>query len=225
VAGSAVFQPAIILAQILACVLSTIPGNCRRSSTAPASSPPRSKAARIAAASASVTTNISVTIHDAAGRCPASQDAATKSLLAPWNRPDPPNRRGATLFRCLAYTRPGCRPPVTPGFGSTLSGNACAIRVALYPRLCSTFSAFGRAPAAPCPHRIGAAFCRRCTALGRRDRAAGVDAATDRGTLGAGGAPSGAPAALHGGLTAYGWLSVPSRHGEAARRRGVRCRG
>ena len=53
------FQPAMIRAQSRACALSLTPGNKRRSSTAADSSPPRSKAARIAAASASVTTNMS----------------------------------------------------------------------------------------------------------------------------------------------------------------------
>ena len=53
------FQPAMIRAQSRACALSVTPGNKRRSSTAADSSPPRSKAARIAAASASVTTNMS----------------------------------------------------------------------------------------------------------------------------------------------------------------------
>jgi hypothetical protein len=52
------FQPAIARAHSRACAVSVTPGNSRRSSTAADSSPPRSKAARIAAASASVTTNM-----------------------------------------------------------------------------------------------------------------------------------------------------------------------
>ena len=52
------FQPAIMRAHSLARALSGMPGNRRRSSTAAENSPPWSKAMRIAAASASVTTNI-----------------------------------------------------------------------------------------------------------------------------------------------------------------------
>jgi hypothetical protein len=52
------FQPAMVLAHRRASALSVMPGNSRRSSTAADNSPPRLNAARIAAASASVTTNI-----------------------------------------------------------------------------------------------------------------------------------------------------------------------
>ena len=52
------FQAAMVRAQSRACTLSVMPGNSRRSSTAADNSPPRSNAARIAAASASVTTNM-----------------------------------------------------------------------------------------------------------------------------------------------------------------------
>jgi hypothetical protein len=64
------FQPAMILAHSRACTLSVMPGNSRRSSTAAESSPPRSKALRIAAASASLTTNIARAwgTHTAAGK-------------------------------------------------------------------------------------------------------------------------------------------------------------
>jgi len=48
----------MIRARSRAFAMSMINGNIRRSSTAADNSPPRSKAARIAAASASVTTNI-----------------------------------------------------------------------------------------------------------------------------------------------------------------------
>jgi hypothetical protein len=48
----------LIRAHSLACALLVTPGNSRRSSTAADSSPPRSNAMRIAAASASVTTNM-----------------------------------------------------------------------------------------------------------------------------------------------------------------------
>ena len=54
------FQPAMVAAQIAARVWSRTPGNKRRSSTAAASSPPCSQAVRIAAASASETTNMPV---------------------------------------------------------------------------------------------------------------------------------------------------------------------
>jgi hypothetical protein len=64
------FQPAMVRAQSRACTLSVMPGNSRRSSTAAESSPPRSKALRIAAASASLTTNIARAwgTHTAAGK-------------------------------------------------------------------------------------------------------------------------------------------------------------
>jgi hypothetical protein len=52
------FQPAMVRAHSRAPALSAMPGNSRRSSTAAENSPPRSNAARIAAASASVTTNM-----------------------------------------------------------------------------------------------------------------------------------------------------------------------
>ena len=52
------FQAAMVLANSRACALSAMPGNRRRSSTAAENSPPWLNAARIAAASASVTTNI-----------------------------------------------------------------------------------------------------------------------------------------------------------------------
>jgi hypothetical protein len=51
-------QPAMIMAHSRALALSVIPGNNRRSSMAAENSPPCSKAARIAAASDSETTNI-----------------------------------------------------------------------------------------------------------------------------------------------------------------------
>ena len=51
-------QPAIVRAHSRACALSVMPGNSRRSSTAAANSPRCWKTARIAAASASLTTNI-----------------------------------------------------------------------------------------------------------------------------------------------------------------------
>ena len=51
-------QPAMALAHANASALSVMPGNRLRSSTAAANSPPWSKAARIAAASVSVTTNM-----------------------------------------------------------------------------------------------------------------------------------------------------------------------
>jgi hypothetical protein len=51
-------HPAMIMAHSRALALSVIPGNNRRSSMAAENSPPCSKAARIAAASASETTNI-----------------------------------------------------------------------------------------------------------------------------------------------------------------------
>src|SRR5271165_2002447 len=51
-------HPAMILACVRACALSSISGNRRRNSTAAANSPPRSNAARIAAASSSLTVNI-----------------------------------------------------------------------------------------------------------------------------------------------------------------------
>ena len=50
-------QPAMARAQVRACALSAMPGNRLRSSTAAANSPPWSKAARIAAAASSETTN------------------------------------------------------------------------------------------------------------------------------------------------------------------------
>ena len=56
--GRSGFQPAMVRAHSRACALSVMPGNRRRSSTAAANSPRCSNAARIAAASASVTTNI-----------------------------------------------------------------------------------------------------------------------------------------------------------------------
>ena len=52
------FQPAMVPAHSRACALSVTPGNSRRSSTAAENSPRCSNAARIAAASASLTTNI-----------------------------------------------------------------------------------------------------------------------------------------------------------------------
>ena len=52
------FQPAMVRAHARACVLSVTPGKRRRNSTAADNSPPRLNAARIAAASASVTTNM-----------------------------------------------------------------------------------------------------------------------------------------------------------------------
>jgi hypothetical protein len=51
-------QPAMVRAQARACVVSVTAGNNRRNSTAADSSPRCSKAARIAAASASVTMNM-----------------------------------------------------------------------------------------------------------------------------------------------------------------------
>jgi hypothetical protein len=57
-AGSG-FQAAMVRAHSRASALSVTPGNNRRSSTAAANSPPWSKAARMAAASASETANIS----------------------------------------------------------------------------------------------------------------------------------------------------------------------
>jgi hypothetical protein len=56
--GRSGFQPAMVRAHSRACVLSVMPGNSRRSSMAADSSPLCSNAARIATASASVTTNI-----------------------------------------------------------------------------------------------------------------------------------------------------------------------
>jgi hypothetical protein len=56
--GASGFQPAMVRAHSRAPALSAMPGNNRRSSTEAENSPPRSNAARIAAASASVTTNI-----------------------------------------------------------------------------------------------------------------------------------------------------------------------
>jgi hypothetical protein len=51
------FQPAMVLAHVRACALSAMPGNRRRSSMAAENSPRFWNTARIAAASASVTTN------------------------------------------------------------------------------------------------------------------------------------------------------------------------
>jgi hypothetical protein len=53
----------MVRAHSRACTLSVMPGNRRRSSTAADNSPPQSKAARIAAASASLTTNIAEAWH------------------------------------------------------------------------------------------------------------------------------------------------------------------
>ena len=56
--GRSGFQLAMVRAHRRASALSPMPGNSRRSSIAADNSPPRSNAARIRAASASVTTNI-----------------------------------------------------------------------------------------------------------------------------------------------------------------------
>jgi hypothetical protein len=52
------FQPTMVRAHFSACAVSVMPGSSLRSSTAADNSPPRSKVVRIAAASASLTTNI-----------------------------------------------------------------------------------------------------------------------------------------------------------------------
>jgi Transposase DDE domain group 1 len=88
------FQPAMVRAHARACVSSVTPGNRRRSSTAADSSPPRSKALRIAAASASLTTNIPA----AWGRTPrpASRTGDWHAFLPSprprYRRDDPANR-------------------------------------------------------------------------------------------------------------------------------------
>ncbi len=73
-AGSG-FQPAMVRAQARACAVSVTPGNSRRNSTAADSSPCCSKAARIAAASASVTT-----IIPAGWMCPPRATSARASF-------------------------------------------------------------------------------------------------------------------------------------------------
>ena len=64
------FQPAMLRAHARASVLSVIPGNRRRNSIAADSSPSLSQVARIAAASASVMTNIpkALSVHMTAGK-------------------------------------------------------------------------------------------------------------------------------------------------------------
>ena len=74
---------AIIRAQSRAWAVSVIPGKSRRSSTAAANSPPWSKAARTAAASASETLNI-------AGACAIGRDGATRNRRR--SRPGRPAR-------------------------------------------------------------------------------------------------------------------------------------
>jgi hypothetical protein len=79
------FQPAMVRAHARAWVLSVMAGKIRRSSTAAASSPPWSKAARITAASSSVTTNIA----GAWVRQPCSTSGGLLALAkrVPWSAP------------------------------------------------------------------------------------------------------------------------------------------
>jgi hypothetical protein len=74
----------MVRAHSRACTLSVTPGNSRRNSTVAANSPRRSNAARIAAASASLTTNIAAAWEaDHDRQVPAADSPSTFSPCQP----------------------------------------------------------------------------------------------------------------------------------------------
>jgi hypothetical protein len=142
-------QPAMIMAHSRALALSVMPGKNRRNSMAADSSPPRSKAARIAAASASLTMNI-LTVSGL-GAEPARrvhnhyfQNAATNVTKIPSARPD---------------TRIASPPVISPP--------ATSIRRVLYLHRSQRTPAAGQARTAHQPARTGdeTAACEHCLTI------------------------------------------------------------